>query len=91
MSQYPEHDKLSKVMDKSQMIGEFLDWLREGRRKPIHLAETDDFGDLTLANTTIQKLLAEYFKIDEERLEGEKRAMLALIRDPSMKSVDHVE
>lgn len=27
MSDYPEHDKRSKILDQSQAIGEFLDWL----------------------------------------------------------------
>lgn len=27
MSDYPEHDKLSKIKDRSQAIGEFLEWL----------------------------------------------------------------
>jgi hypothetical protein len=31
---YPEHEKLSKVSDKSQMCGEFLEWLRSER---VHL------------------------------------------------------
>ncbi len=30
MSDYPEHDKLSAISDKSQAIGEFLDWLMYG-------------------------------------------------------------
>jgi len=27
MSDYPEHDKMSAIVDQSQAIGEFLDWL----------------------------------------------------------------
>jgi hypothetical protein len=30
MSDYPEHDKLEKINDKSQEIGDFLSWLAEG-------------------------------------------------------------
>lgn len=30
MSKYPEHDKLQKVKEESQVIGEFLDWLKGG-------------------------------------------------------------
>lgn len=29
MNKYPEHEKLAKVKDKSQAIGEFLEWLQE--------------------------------------------------------------
>jgi len=28
MSDYPEHDKLHKVADKSQAVGDFLEWLQ---------------------------------------------------------------
>ncbi len=30
MSKYPEHDKISKIREKSQAIGEFLEWLQSG-------------------------------------------------------------
>lgn len=30
MSDYPEHEKLKAISDKSQTIGEFLDWLMWG-------------------------------------------------------------
>ena len=29
---YPEHEKLQAVNEKSQAIGEFLDWLRDEKR-----------------------------------------------------------
>lgn len=36
MSQYPEHDKLHVIVDKSQTIGQFVDWLHEEQN--IHFA-----------------------------------------------------
>ena len=30
MSEYPEHDKMAAVKDRSQAIGEFLDWMPTG-------------------------------------------------------------
>lgn len=35
MAEYPEHEKLKKIADQSQAIGEFLDWLRGNLR--VHL------------------------------------------------------
>lgn len=74
--EYPEHDKLQAVKDKSQMCGEFVEWLENV--KGIHLAEwavDDDF--LLRTATSVERLLAEFFEIDLDALEAEKRAMLA--------------
>lgn len=66
-SAYPEHDKLRKISDRSQACGEFLDWLEEekGWELPSHSKPA---------------LLAEFFEIDQERLEDEKQAMLNELR-----------
>lgn len=66
--EYPEHEKLSAIQDQSQQIGMFLDWLQE--TYPYESAELP----------RIQKLLAEYFEIDEDKLEEEKRLMLRTCR-----------
>lgn len=42
MSEYPEHDKLRAIRDKSQAIGEFLDWLEEGGLDHSPLAKRDN-------------------------------------------------
>ena len=74
MSHYPEHDKLKAVKDKSQAIGEFLEWLHDDRG--MVLAERDERNDLFISPLSIRALLAEFFEIDEQRLDDEKRAML---------------
>lgn len=78
---YPEHAKLAKVKDESQKIGQFLDWLTNERPNGvIFLCErhpTHQVGDLWVPfDKGIEKLLAEYFGIDEKKLEAEKRQML---------------
>lgn len=84
MSDYPEHDKLAKISDKSQVIGEFLDWLRTERE--IVLAKHGD-GDETFENRLYPTwdrpadLLADFFEIDLKVIETEKRAMLAKLRE----------
>lgn len=93
MSAYPEHDKLNTVSAKSQACGEFFDWLmgpqgyalaeyhrhsescfKDGRK--VCGSSTDE---LYPAPVSIRKLLAEFFKIDEVKLEQEKHAMLTTL------------
>jgi len=74
---YPEHEKLKKINDKSQTIGEFIDWINY--EKDIVLAKYEDYC-LFPIRTPIEKLLAEFFEIDSDKLESEKCQMLELIR-----------
>lgn len=78
MSDYPEHDKLTLVHEKSQAIGEFIDWL--GSEKFIHLLTyvDDSVGYVPAGN--IQDLLAEFFDIDLKVIDQEKRAMIEQLR-----------
>ena len=71
---YPEHDRLSAVADKSQCVGEFLEWLQE---QGITLCAWSDeermyFG----AAESTASMLSRFFEVDLHRLESEKRAML---------------
>jgi len=105
---YPECEKLSAVKDKSQKIGEFLEWPPE---KGVELSvrhthtkecldesdwevfeedpggfRTDDFlcscVDDGLLSYTVgkEKLLAEFFEIDLNKVEEERRAMIEDLR-----------
>jgi hypothetical protein len=93
VSDYPEHDKLALIKDQSQAIGEFIEWLE---RDGIHLASRYCLRDdrhpdwcengcewstyMLPIGKSISTLLAKFFKIDQDTLEREKRAMLASIR-----------
>lgn len=78
---YPEHDKLAEVSDNSQAIGEFLD---EGS---YVLAEWKTFDDddsgpqLVPVSEPIERILAKHFGIDLNKLENEKREILARLAD----------
>lgn len=76
-SKYPEHDKAEKIKNLSQACGEFLEWLQD--EKGVHLASYGD-GELYQVDQSVSSLLAEFFGIDEKKLEAEKRAMLAEMR-----------
>jgi len=78
---YPEHEKLQKVKDHSQAIGEFLEWV--SWTKEYRLGEfvgNNDYTEFVPVNMNIQNLLAEYFEIDLKKLESEKREMLEKMR-----------
>ena len=78
---YPEHEKLLAIKDSSQVIGVFLDWLSY---KNFVIAEyPGGRGELYPITQDSSKLLAEFFEIDERKLEKEKRAMLDAIRTPT--------
>jgi hypothetical protein len=84
MTEYPEHEKLQAVKERSQAIGEFLEWMESERETPLTLASYGKGeGGIELlfpANISTERLLAEFFDIDLGKLEQEKRQMLAEIR-----------
>ena len=93
MADYPEHEKLAAIKDQSQAIGEFIDWCTSTHG--VSLAEWEPaqvrttrghFGHRRIERrmhpTThrLANLLAEFFGIDNQKLEAEKRAMLDEMR-----------
>lgn len=87
-SEYPEHDKLMAVNDDSQAVGEFLDWLGT---KGLFLAEHKLFEGhseetLVVTDRNTNALLAEYFGIDLEKIETEKRQMLYALQKAHVES-----
>lgn len=94
--QYPEHQKLQAVREKSQAIGEFLEWLLsiKGFRlakwmkvpdESEFASETDEVDALVQQSIDVNKLLAEYYDIDLDKLEAEKMAMLEDLRKQNQK------
>jgi hypothetical protein len=79
MTNYPEHEKMSTIVDKSQAIGEFLEWIRESKKFTVCVWNPWN-GQFSPIRTSIDKLLAEYFEIDLSKIEQEKQNMLEEIR-----------
>ncbi len=73
----PECDKLAKVSEDSQKIGEFIDWLHS---QEIELAKWED-DELFTIHESIEKLLAKYFEIDLVKVENERQALLKAMRN----------
>ena len=74
----PECGQIQAVKDKSQAIGEFIDWL--GEIKGIHLCKWVGENTLDYAGERIEDLLAEHFGIDLKKVEQERRDMLEELR-----------
>jgi len=90
----PETDKMLAVKDKSQAIGEFIDWLGENGMAIVRYATRDDMyddegertetneGDYLPVHISTEKMLAQYFGIDLNASEKEKRAILESLQTP---------
>lgn len=90
----PELDKVRAVHERSQAIGNFIEWLQE---KGIHLGKHHQHDDdcfsggfrmcgykqdeLVRFHYSISGLLAEHFDIDLQKVEAEKMAILEAFRE----------
>ncbi len=95
---YPEHEKLQAVRERSQAIGTFLEWLlgTKGFRiaKWMKVPDEDSWADegaevdeLVQQHIDIEKILAEFYEIDLNKLELEKQAMLDSIRKQQQRRI----
>lgn len=94
LARYPEHDRLQAVKERSQTIGDFLSWIQEEQsvvlaRSHKHNGNCVEDGkkmcgaendSLVPVFCSITEWLAQYFDIDEAKLEAEKCAMLDDLR-----------
>lgn len=73
---YPEHTRQAAVLDQAQAIGQFLD--ESGYILAEH-RQIDGYSEEQLMPVTlpVQVILARYFSIDLDKIEAEKRAMIA--------------
>ena len=78
--QYPEHKKVEKTHLFSQQCREFIDWLRDDKK--ISLVKFDEEEKLYYyIHISTDTLLAEFFGIDQNKLEAEKQMMLKVMRE----------
>lgn len=71
-----ELERIAKVKRESQLIGEFLEWLRS----KYTVCEPCRHG-YRPASKSIEELLAEYFEIDLEQAERERQELFRQIRE----------
>jgi hypothetical protein len=81
----PMLDKMLEVKDKSQTIGDFLEWI--GHREPrLYLCEVDQDAEQYYPSFPgIEKLLAEFFGINLDEAERERRRLLDYVRNQNDK------
>jgi hypothetical protein len=78
----PEHERLAeakKTDDATTLVGQFFDWLKEEKHYVI-AKYADDADELMPIFEPVNRLLAEFFGINENALESEKRALLDHMR-----------
>jgi hypothetical protein len=78
VSEYPEHDRQAKVLEKTHAIGDFLEWA--GEHGYLLCRYSERFEEFTPAGSFLN-VLAEYAGIDLDKIEAEKRAMLDRLRE----------
>lgn len=74
---YPEHEKLHKVKELSQSLGEFLDWLESNGLTICGLVHSRYEPD----RRTVEQWLADFYGIDLVLIDQEKEHMLDELRD----------
>jgi hypothetical protein len=77
-AEYPEHARLMAVKDRTQAVGEFLEWL--GTQGITLAVREPEWDRLMPAHAGIEDLLGRWAEIDPGKIEAEKRQMLASIR-----------
>jgi len=79
-SEFPECEKMSAIRDKSQVIGEFIEWMKQERG--LTICSCSACGNYYVPTaTTIEQLLLKFFDIDQDKVETERRSMLNSMRE----------
>jgi len=80
----PECEKMAAVQEKSRELTNFVDWLRE---QGYAICEERIYEDSypkerwVAIKKSFEQLFADYFGIDLKKVEEERRALLAEIRE----------
>lgn len=89
----PECEKLVAVSEESNKIGEFLDWMASKDIVLCTWEENDDEDtndylphilmtvDKYRGHSGIERILGEYFGVDLDKVENERRALLEWLRE----------
>lgn len=73
---YPELAKMEDARPSSQVIGEFLDWLSDKGLTICAFHPTVRNGIYHPTHKSIEQTLADYFEIDLNKIENERRQIL---------------
>lgn len=76
---YPECEKMAAIKDKSQVIGEFIEWMRDTQEFEICIFSGYSKEYIPIG-MTIEILLSKFFDIDLKKVEEERRHILDELR-----------
>ena len=82
----PECDKLLEIKEQTQDMGDFIDWMDVNNWTICSWVEGQDNGyawresGFAPIKLSTEKLLAQYFEIDLDKVEAEKRELLKYLR-----------
>lgn len=80
-TKYPECDKLAAVELQSRTIRDFLAWLRRTKEVSLcNLVDGEDEMEYEPIYIGTEQLLAEYFHVNLNKVEKERRQMLDELR-----------
>lgn len=80
MSHYPEHQKLKRVMRKTQFVHDFLEFCNT---RDVFLGKEMTDGSINhsfFLHADLDKLIYAFIEVDPKKLEAEKRAMIESCR-----------
>lgn len=77
MESYPEHNKMLAVKERSQEIGEFIEWLSS---QGCLIGRYDRFNQMWPVMKSTNELLADYFDIDLDVIATETQEMYEALR-----------
>ena len=76
----PELDKMVKIQEKSQTIGEFLSFM-ESEKHYMLCKRSGEFNEFSPVRRLKEDLIAEFFNIDLKKVEQEKRSLLKEVQE----------
>jgi len=76
----PECEKMAACREDSQKLGMFIDWLRDEWVPSEAKRCNCDTAEISFSDIHIEKTLAQYFEIDLNKIESERRELLLYCR-----------
>lgn len=81
MPKTPELDKMKAVQERSTELGQFIDWLHSEGYVIAQRDMNDELEDVEIYDSGVEKLFAKYFKIDLDKCDSERQAILEAIEE----------
>ena len=75
----PECEKLSAVAQKSNEIGDFMDWIIDNTE--FRICENEGYEYYSSSHLQRERLIAQYFEIDLDKVEKERFELLKWLQE----------